>query len=177
MSAVHNPVQRHLFAAQASLIRLRLLCRFDFRQKIWVLRSSEFPRERKSILPADSGALASAISKNYFSDPSLGGANLSKPFTRRIGIRRLPKLSLGKTKSNKGKMKLKNYSSAILAAAVLGSFVPFASAVAASGDRLDGGTAAIKNIQPAPEPQPVVGALLVGGIGLLAIMKLRRNTS
>jgi len=73
-------------------------------------------------------------------------------------------------------MKLKNYSSAIFAAVVLGSFTPFASAVAAPSGSLDGGRAAIDNIHNAPESQPVVAALLVGGFGLLAIMKLRRNT-
>jgi len=103
MSVVQNSVQREFFAVQASLNRLCLLCRFDFRQKIWMLRSSEFPRERESILPAVSAALASAISKNYFSDPSLGDANSSKTATRRIEIRRLPKLSLGKNQKQQRK--------------------------------------------------------------------------
>src|ERR1700690_2025518 len=98
MSAVHHPVQRESHAVQASLSRLRLLCRFDFRQKIWVHQSSEFHRERESILAGDSAALASAISKNHFSDPSLGGANPSKPASRRIGIPHLLQRSLGKTK-------------------------------------------------------------------------------
>jgi len=99
MSAVHNQVQRKPLAVQASLIRLRLLCRFDFRQKIWVLQPLEFRRDRESIFPADSTALASAISKNHFSDPSLGGANPSKSAARRIRIPHFLRRSSGKTKT------------------------------------------------------------------------------
>jgi hypothetical protein len=82
----------------------------------------------------------------------------------------------GKTKNKNGKMKHKNYSSALLATALLGLFAPLASTMAAPANSVDGGRAVPANFQTSPAPGPVAGAVLVGGIGLLAIMKLRRNT-
>jgi hypothetical protein len=107
MSNFHNPVQMQPLAVPAGLGRLLLLCRFDFRQKRWVLPAWEIPRDRDSRFFADAEILASLISQNPtdFSDPSLGGATPSKSATRRIGIRHSIQRTLGKIKTNKKKEK------------------------------------------------------------------------
>jgi hypothetical protein len=98
-----NPVQSQRPAAPAGLNHLLLVCRFDFRQKIWGFPAAGVHRDSNSILPAHSAALAAAISKNLsdFSDPALGGTNPSKTVLRRIGFRHSLGRSLGKTKPTK----------------------------------------------------------------------------
>jgi hypothetical protein len=60
-----NPGQTQPPAVPEGLNRLLLLCRFDFRQKLWALPAQEFRRDADSIFPAHPAALASAISQNH----------------------------------------------------------------------------------------------------------------
>jgi hypothetical protein len=103
MSILQNPVRRRPFTVQPGLSHLLLLCRFDFRQKIWELPGWEINGASTAVSPADSGSLASAVSRysSHFSDPSLGGVHASKTAGRRIGLRHSLRQSLGKTKHKK----------------------------------------------------------------------------
>jgi hypothetical protein len=110
MSILQNPVRRRPFTVQPGLSHLLLLCRFDFRQKIWELPGWEISRAAAAVSPADSGSLASAVSRysSHFSDPSLGGVRASRTARRRIGLRHSLRRSLGKTKNKKQQRKNEN---------------------------------------------------------------------
>jgi hypothetical protein len=103
MSVLQHPVQPRSFAVPASLNRLLLLCRFDFRQRSWSLPAWEIRRDSNFVFPAHSAALASAISKNLsdFFDPSLKGVNPTKSANSRIVMRHSLRRSLGKNKPSK----------------------------------------------------------------------------
>jgi hypothetical protein len=107
MSAPQNAVCRQVFAVPECLNRSLLLCRFDFRQKSWGLTPLEvyLDRDRDSIFPFDSTALASAIFKNIsdFSDPSLGGANPQNPQSVGLESARHSAGPLGKNKKTNHK--------------------------------------------------------------------------
>ena len=108
MSVLQHPVQPRSFAVPASLNRLLLLCRFDFRQRNWNLPLWEIHRDSNCVFPAQSAALASAISKNLsdFFDPSSKGVNPSKSANNRIVIRHSLRRSFEKTNhQKKGNMK------------------------------------------------------------------------
>jgi len=64
MSVLQQPVCRQPLAVSAGLGRL--LCRFDFRQKVWGLVVVEFRRDFDSLFPDDSAALVIAISRKFF---------------------------------------------------------------------------------------------------------------
>jgi len=74
MSVLQQPVCRQPLAVSAGLGRL--LCRFDFRQKVWGLAVVEFRRDFDPLFPDDSAALVVALSRKFaeFPHPSLGVA-------------------------------------------------------------------------------------------------------
>ncbi len=98
MPALRNTVRPPL--PNAPLSRLLLQCRFDFQNKLWNLPAPPagladrltFSNSQASLLPLLNVVIAE------FSDPSLGGANPSKPATRRIHRRHLLRRAWGKTK-------------------------------------------------------------------------------
>jgi hypothetical protein len=106
MSVLRNPVQKLALTTQAGLIRLLLDCRFDFRHKIWSAPRFE-PRlddrlssalDRDALLP-----LLSAVTSDFFR-PSLGRRKIPKSAVS-PDWNPVP-AAFGKTKNQKGKMKL-----------------------------------------------------------------------
>jgi hypothetical protein len=105
MPVFQHPIQPRSFVVPASLNRLLLACRFDFRQKSWGLPAAENRRDLESILLANSAALALAVSKNFskFSDPAQGGRHSSKTVFRRTGLRVVRHRSLENINKKSGK--------------------------------------------------------------------------
>src|ERR1700679_3431878 len=124
MSALPTSIRPDPYAVQCHLNRLHLLYQFDLRQRIWVLQALEIRGGLNSTFPAGFAALASAIAKNTsdFSDPT---REVTPPQRPPAAGRESGGCSSGffadNPKTKKGKMKIKNYSLAAIAAAAIGS--------------------------------------------------------
>ena len=91
------------FVLRAKVNHLRLLCRFDFRQKAWALPGWESWSNRPAWLVDCATALAASIAPESpdFSDPTKGGNPHPGTPRRRTGFRRaLPRSRTNNSTTN-----------------------------------------------------------------------------
>jgi hypothetical protein len=105
MSVLPKTIRRLASPLSASLSRLLLRCRFDFRQKTWELPGGRGARDDSAIFPADAVDLVSAVFQTFseFSDPATGGAKTARTANRRIDFRPSVRAWKKPKQSNKGK--------------------------------------------------------------------------
>src|ERR1700735_3289907 len=87
MSISRNSVRSGSVVPQVGLSRLLLLCRFDYRQKVWNLSVFGLRRDLSSNFIADSAALASTVSKIFRGFHDVENLSTSKFTNRQLELR------------------------------------------------------------------------------------------